>query len=48
LRFLSSGSSRPSIDLLHDAGVDMATPAPIQQAMDQFDTLLDELEAMSK
>jgi oligoendopeptidase F len=47
LRFLSSGSSRSSIDLLRDAGVDMTTPAPIQAAMDQFDTLLDELEAMS-
>jgi oligoendopeptidase F len=47
LRFLSSGSSRSSIDLLRDAGVDMATPAPIQQAMDQFDTLLDELEVIS-
>ncbi|MFL5805024.1 MAG: oligoendopeptidase F [Roseiflexaceae bacterium] len=47
LRFLSSGSSRSSIDLLRDAGVDMATPAPIQQAMDQFDALLDELETMS-
>jgi oligoendopeptidase F len=46
LRFLSSGSSRSSIDLLRDAGVDMATPAPIQQAMDQFDALLDQLEAM--
>jgi oligoendopeptidase F len=47
LRFLSSGSSRSSIDLLREAGVDMTTPAPIQAAMDQFDTLLDELEAMS-
>ena len=45
LRFLSSGSSRPSIDLLRDAGVDMTTPAPIQAAMDTFDRLLDELEA---
>jgi oligoendopeptidase F len=48
LRFLSSGSSHSSIDLLRDAGVDMTTPAPIQAAMDQFDTLLDELEAMSQ
>jgi oligoendopeptidase F len=46
LRFLRSGSSRSSIDLLRDAGVDMATPAPIQAAMDQFDALLDELEAL--
>lgn len=47
LRFLSSGSSRSSIDLLRDAGVDMTTPAPIQAAMDTFDRLLDELEAIS-
>lgn len=44
LRFLASGSSRPTIDLLRDAGVDMATPAPIQAAMDYFDGLLDQLE----
>lgn len=48
LRFLSSGSSRSSIDLLRDAGVDMTTPAPIQAAMDTFDHLLDELEALSQ
>ncbi|HEX9440286.1 MAG TPA: oligoendopeptidase F, partial [Roseiflexaceae bacterium] len=46
LKFLSSGSSRSSIDMLRDAGVDMTTPQPIQAAMDTFDTLLDELEAM--
>ncbi len=46
LTFLRSGSSRSSIDLLRDAGVDMTTPAPIQAAMDQFDALLDELEAL--
>ncbi|MFO7166880.1 MAG: oligoendopeptidase F [Chloroflexota bacterium] len=47
LRFLSSGSSRPSIELLRDAGVDMTSPDPIQAAMDRFDRLLDQLEAMS-
>jgi oligoendopeptidase F len=47
LKFLSSGASRSSIDLLRDAGVDMATPQPIQAAMDTFDRLLDELEALS-
>ncbi|HWQ13544.1 MAG TPA: oligoendopeptidase F [Roseiflexaceae bacterium] len=48
LRFLASGSSRPSIDLLRDAGVDMTSPAPIQAAMDRFDRLLDELESLSR
>jgi oligoendopeptidase F len=47
LKFLSSGSSKSSIDLLRGAGVDMASPAPIQAAMDTFDRLLDELEALS-
>lgn len=47
LRFLSSGSSRSSIDLLRDAGVDMTTPAPVQAAMDLFEQLLDELEQIT-
>ncbi len=46
LRFLSSGSSRPSIDLLRDAGVDMTTPAPVQAAMDTYGQLIDELERL--
>jgi oligoendopeptidase F len=46
LNFLRSGSSRSSIDLLREAGVDMTTPQPIQAAMETFDTLLDELEAL--
>ncbi|MBX0327240.1 oligoendopeptidase F [Oscillochloris sp. ZM17-4] len=47
LNFLSSGSSKSSIDLLRGAGVDMTTPAPIQSAMDTFGELLDQLEALS-
>lgn len=47
LGFLSGGSSKSSIDLLRGAGVDMASPAPVQAAMDHFDTLLDELEKLS-
>jgi oligoendopeptidase F len=47
LRFLSSGSSQSSIDLLRGAGVDMTTPAPIQAAMDTFDGLLDQLEQLA-
>lgn len=46
LGFLSGGSSKSSIDLLRGAGVDMASPAPVQAAMDRFDTLLDELERL--
>lgn len=44
--FLSGGSSRDSLDLLKDAGVDMTTAAPIDQAIDLFESLLDELEAL--
>lgn len=44
--FLSGGSSRYSIDLLRDAGVDMTTPEPIERALDTFESLLDELERL--
>lgn len=47
LRFLSSGSSQSSIELLRTAGVDMTTAAPVQAAMDSFDGLLDQLEALA-
>jgi oligoendopeptidase F len=47
LKFLRSGSSRSSIDMLRDAGVDMTTPQPIQAAMDTFEKLLDELETLA-
>lgn len=46
LRFLSSGSSNYSLDLLKDAGVDMTTPEPIEKALDVFDGLLTELETL--
>ncbi|HET9110749.1 MAG TPA: oligoendopeptidase F [Ktedonobacterales bacterium] len=45
-RFLSSGSSDYSINLLRDAGVDLATPQPIQAALDTFGRYLDELESL--
>lgn len=43
LRFLKSGSSSYSIDLLREAGVDVTSPEPVQQAIDVFDGLLDEI-----
>ena len=45
-QFLSGGSSKYSLDLLKDAGVDMATPMPIEQALDTFGELVDELERL--
>ena len=46
LRFLSGGCSQDPIDLLKIAGVDMSSPAPVQQALDLFGQLLDEMEAL--
>jgi oligoendopeptidase F len=46
LRFLGSGSSDYSINLLREAGVDMSTPAPVQQALDTFARYLDEMERL--
>ena len=48
LRFLSSGSSQDPISLLKIAGVDMASPKPIEDALRLFDSLIDELEELMK
>ncbi len=48
LKFLSSGSSDYAINLLKEAGVDMTTQQPILDALDVFEGLLDEMEAMLK
>lgn len=44
--FLSGGCSKSPIDLLKDAGVDMTTPEPVEQALQLFGELLDEMEAL--
>ena len=46
ITFLSGGCSQDPIDLLKGAGVDMASPQPIQDALDQFGRLLDEMEEL--
>ncbi len=46
LEFLSGGCSKSPVDLLKGAGVDMTKPEPVAQAMDLFDRLLDEMEAL--
>ena len=46
LGFLSGGCSKSPIDLLKGAGVDMSTPAPVNQALELFGKLLDEMEAL--
>jgi len=45
-RFLSAGSSTDPISLLKIAGVDMSTPAPVNDALALFGELVDELEAL--
>ncbi|HET6262386.1 MAG TPA: oligoendopeptidase F [Chloroflexia bacterium] len=46
LRFLSSGGSDYSINLLRTAGVDMASPDPVRQALQMFGKRLDQMEAL--
>lgn len=43
LSFLSGGCSKTPIELLRMAGVDMATPAPVKEALSLFDALVGEL-----
>ena len=47
LGFLSGGCSKSPIDLLQAAGVDMTSPEPVNQALQLFDQLLDEMEALT-
>jgi oligoendopeptidase F len=44
LKFLSSGSSDYSIELLKKAGVDMASPEPVRQALQLFEKYLSQME----
>src|SRR5262249_6228016 len=46
LRFLRAGSSDYSINQLRDAGVDLSTPRPVQEALDTFAQYLDEFELL--
>lgn len=48
LGFLSGGCSKSPIDLLKGAGVDMASPQPVNQALELFGKLLDEMEELTK
>lgn len=46
LSFLSGGCSKFPLELLQDAGVDMARPGPIDAAMEHFGRLVDELDEL--
>ena len=45
-KFLRGGGSKDPIALLKGAGVDMSRKESIQSAMDVFETLLDQMEAL--
>lgn len=44
--FLSGGCSKSPIELLKGAGVDMTTPEPVEQALQLFSELIDEMEQL--
>ena len=46
INFLKSGGSKYPLDLLRDAGVDMKSPEPVQEALDLFAELLDRMERL--
>ena len=46
LDFLSGGCSKDPISLLRGAGVDMASPEPINEALKLFGSLIDELDEL--
>ena len=46
LTFLSGGGSKPPIELLKDAGVDMTGPEPVNDALALFGELIEEMEAL--
>ena len=46
LEFLSGGRSKPPVDLLKGAGVDMSSPEPVNEALALFGRLLEEMEQL--
>ncbi len=48
LGFLSGGCSKSPIELLKGAGVDMTGPEPVEEALELFGKLLDEMEALTE
>ena len=46
LEFLSGGRSKPPVDLLKGAGVDMSSPEPVNEALALFGRLVDEMEQL--
>ncbi|MEZ6087035.1 MAG: oligoendopeptidase F [Pirellulaceae bacterium] len=46
MKFLSGGCSKDPLDLLRDAGVDMTEPTPVATALERFNQLVDQLDAL--
>ena len=46
LSFLKGGCSKYPLELLRDAGVDMTKPAPVETALDHFESLVDQLDEL--
>jgi oligoendopeptidase F len=46
LAFLKGGCSKDPLDLLRDAGVDMEKPAAVEGALEQFETMVEELDSL--
>jgi oligoendopeptidase F len=46
LSFLSSGDSKPPLDLLKATGVDLETPTPVEDAIKRLESLVTDLEKL--
>lgn len=47
-KFLSAGCSKDPVSILKDAGVDMSTKKPVEEALELFDSLIDEMEELMR
>lgn len=47
-KFLSSGCTKPPVELLRDLGIDLETPKPVQDAMDVMAGVIRELEELTQ
>lgn len=48
LNFIKAGSTKHPVELLKDVGVDMTTPAPIEEFIRYFSALVDELDKLTQ
>jgi oligoendopeptidase F len=48
LEFLRAGRSAYPIEILRDAGADMASGLPVDQALERFGTLVEEFDLLTR